>query len=96
MSKFPDDIVMAAFERQKKKCAGCGKRLYWKHYESGAPGAWHAHHVNGDPENHRLGNCACLCVNPPEQCHLVAHCGDYGGGSVVPKAHLRFWNGRLA
>ena len=73
----PLDVAQARFEIQEEVCARCGKRIRWSRHTPGEPGAWQAHHINGDYEDHRLSNCACLCVSPRGGCHLDAHGGNY-------------------
>lgn len=77
---FSIDTKWDAFDRQNARCAGCGKSLVWENTEPGLRGAWHAHHrlpisYNGTDS---LRNCAILCINYPDNCHLyVGHNGDY-------------------
>jgi len=72
---------------EKSKCAACGKEIVYSNYEKGDRGAWHAHHIDGNPDNNVLSNCACVCINEPENCHLrYAHGGDYVDGPLAPKS----------
>lgn len=84
MSKFSDDVIEFAFDRQGRLCAACGKTLSYENYEKGDRGAWHAHHIDRDHNNDHPDNCACLCVNDPN-CHLsYAHGGDTKGIYLTP------------
>ncbi len=88
---FDEETKYAAFLRQGKRCAGCGKELAWENYEKGDWGAWHAHHMDGDRGNDTLSNCVCLCVNEPEYCHLrIGHVGDFTGNSVASRSSYRY------
>ena len=89
MACFPASIVSAQFDAQGGCCALCGKRLAWTAYLPGDRGAWHAHHVNGDPMDHRPENCVLLCVGGEERCHLAAHDGNYGGEWVLAGTWFR-------
>lgn len=72
------------FETQGRQCADCGKELVWENWDKGDRGAWHAHHIDGNSDNSALENCACLCVNEPENCHLnVGHGGDFRDGELA-------------
>ena len=79
-------IAQRRFYRQRGQCALCGKRLTLKNRRIGEPGAWHAHHIDGDPTNSVFTNCAVVCA---VRCHLRAHCGEFGGPFVVGKRSLR-------
>jgi hypothetical protein len=95
MGRFSEDnsIEYSAFERQRHCCALCGKELVPENFEKGTKGAWAAHHINGDPEDHNLSNCACLCINEPENCHLFAHHGNFSGNRVIPRSQFRYLYG---
>ena len=93
MPSLWQEIAVQAFRRQKRRCALCGDRLTWGAYVPGDSGAWHAHHVDGNPTNDRLSNCAAPCVNPIDSCHLFAHHDDFAGDWVIPKSDYEFWNG---
>ncbi|MCK4395289.1 MAG: hypothetical protein KAW56_14310 [Candidatus Marinimicrobia bacterium] len=75
MGSFSSDnsIEFIRFERQSSRCAPCGKILTKGNFGKGTKGAWEAHHIDGDPDNNNLANYACLCINPPEECHKKAH-----------------------
>lgn len=90
---FPRTIKEAAFDRQRGRCAMCGKNLCWENYLKKGRGAWQAHHINGKNLDHRLRNCACLCVNQPERCHYRAHEGDYGGDWILASTFFPYLNG---
>ena len=85
MSAFPQWIISEAYERQNRLCAWCGRYL--------PSVVWQAHHVNGDRNDHRVANCACVCVEPSGSCHLEVHHDDFGGDLVVPKSDYDYWNG---
>jgi hypothetical protein len=87
------EIQEEAFDRQDGSCGLCGKRLAWPNHVNGTHGAWHAHHVNGDPSDDRLANCVCLCVNPPKRCHWFAHDGDFENGALLKRRDFNFWDG---
>ncbi|HUI30469.1 MAG TPA: hypothetical protein VLX91_09655 [Candidatus Acidoferrales bacterium] len=91
--RFPEYIAQKAFKRQHGLCAMCGKTLVKSHRKPSLKGAWQPHHVNGDSKDHRLANCACLCLNPPERCHLEAHDGDYGCDTILASTFFDYWNG---
>jgi hypothetical protein len=96
MGAFSQDnsIEEAAFARQNGRCGFCGKSLSFEKYEVGDWGAWAAHHIDGDPNNNRLSNCVCLCVNQPENCHLnIGHHGDFNGPYVASRSDYRYLNG---
>src|SRR5438552_676274 len=100
MPSFPKEILERAFDRQShfkgsdvSNCGDCGKEIYWGSSQKSQKGAWQAHHVNGDNEDHRLDNCVCLCINEPENCHLKAHVGDYGCDTVLAKTWFRYFYG---
>ncbi len=95
MGRFSKDniIEFKAFDRQDGLCALCGKELVRENYESGAKGAWAAHHINNDPEDNRLSKCACLCINKPDNCHLYAHHDDFTCNTVIPKSEYLYLNG---
>lgn len=80
---FSAVVIRKAWDRQDGLCAACGKTLVFENYEKGNRGAWHAHHrepSGGDS----LGNCAILCVNPPENCHLlVGHVGNFRQSAML-------------
>ena len=93
MGRFSNDnsVEFAAFGRQDGQCAYCGKKLARENYETGDWGAWGAHHIDGNLNNNSVGNCACLCVNNPENCHLnVGHCGDYKGPKIASRSSFAF------
>lgn len=90
---FSDEIRERAFYRQNGRCGLCGKQLVLVNYMKGHRGAYNAHHVNGNNEDHRLSNCVCLCINEPDSCHLEAHCGDFNGDKVLAKTWFVYWDG---
>lgn len=88
-TKFDLNDVAKRFNAQGGRCAGCGKTLVWANCDKGDRGAWHAHHIDGDPSNSTFGNCACVCINDPQNCHLACHSGDFANGAVVGKSKLK-------
>lgn len=54
---------------------------------------WQAHHANGNPNDHRVAHCVCLCADKEGQCHLEAHNGNYNGTTVIPNNDYKWWNG---
>jgi hypothetical protein len=88
---FPKYIVEQAFDRQNGVCGLCGKEIVFNNYELSDRGAWHAHHVNGNSKSNYLGNCVCLCINYPQNCHLTAHCNNFNGNSVLAKSQFPYW-----
>lgn len=77
-------VSLLRFERQGRRCAVCGKALALGNYRHGDKGAWHGHHIDKDRSNNTLSNCAVVCINPPENCHLTfAHGGDYRRGKLA-------------
>lgn len=94
MGRFSADnsIEFAAFARQGGVCAICGKLLVIDAFEIGHRGAWHAHHIDGDPANNSVENCAAVCINAPERCHLeFAHGGDFANRNyLLPRKYYRF------
>ena len=85
---FPIWMVVTRFARQGETCACCGKRLSLGNRDRGLRGAWHAHHIDGNRYNDRLSNCAVVCINAPENCHLnVAHQGSYTTG-LAPRSYF--------
>lgn len=96
MGRFSVDnsIEARAFDRQGGLCGACGKKLCFEAFQTGDWGAWNAHHVDGDPLNNSISNCVCLCINPPEECHLlVGHVGDFNGPSVATRTSYPFLMG---
>lgn len=84
MSRFSKDnsVEGERFRRQAGRCALCRKKLVFAAFEVGDRGAWHAHHIDGNPTNNTLGNCAVLCL----KCHHEAHDGDWRLGALLPKS----------
>ena len=81
---FPKEVAQDRFVKQGGRCACCGKLLVSRNRDLGSQGAWHAHHIDGDTDNNVLSNCAVVCINDPENCHLnVAHSGDFTNGSLA-------------
>jgi hypothetical protein len=96
MGNFSVDhsIEEERFKRQGGRCALCGKRLVLENYEKGEENAWASHHIDGDSSNNVIDNCAVVCINEPENCHLnSAHTGDFSFGVLAPKSwfHLDGW-----
>lgn len=97
MGSFSTDnsIEKKRFRRQREKCALCAKIIFFENYQKGDKGAWVAHHIDGNPNNCKFSNCACVCINEPENCHLkIAHGGDFNTGKLAPKSkfHLQGWS----
>lgn len=89
MGSFPKDIMEERFNRQQRKCALCNKDITFENYDYGTRGAWHAHHIDGDQQNNNLSNCACVCINDPENCHLnIAHGGDFTSGTLASRSEF--------
>lgn len=89
MGTFSKDnrIERRRFHAQGGLCALCGKRLRLYNFQRGDQGAWNAHHMDGDWTNNTLGNCAVVCINEPENCHLrVAHGGDFANGPLAARS----------
>lgn len=87
---FSEVAVRLRFDKQGEQCASCGKELVWKNRDRGDQGAWHAHHIDGNPDNNDISNCACLCINEPENCHLnVGHLGDSSSGKLAPISRFK-------
>lgn len=87
MGAFSRDnsIEYERFDRQGGRCALCGKALVRANFDKGDRGAWHAHHIDGDWQYNALANCAVVCINNPENCHLnVAHGGNFRTGPLAP------------
>ena len=85
MGAFSNDnrIEAIRFNRQQGKCAVCGKQLVWSNYEVGKRGSWDAHHIDGDPQNNVLSNCACVCSS----CHFYeCHSEDWKNGALLPRS----------
>lgn len=77
------------FTVQGNRCALCGKELVFENSDQGDRGAWHAHHIDGNPENDDIDNCACVCINDPN-CHLnIAHGGEFNNGPLAPHRWFR-------
>jgi len=92
MGSFSPDnsIETARFEKQGGRCALCGKEIALENHDTGEVGGWHAHHIDGDRENNELYNCAAVCINDPENCHLnVAHWGDFTSDLLAPRDWFR-------
>lgn len=84
---FSTEVMAGRLARQDEKCACCEKALVISNRDQGERGAWHAHHIDGDTDNNVLSNCACVCINDPENCHLnIAHNGDFQNGELAPKS----------
>ena len=77
------EIAEDAFERQSGRCGLCGQGLVFANYDHGHRGAWHAHHINGQPRDDRLLNCVALCRNPDGGCHFEAHDYDWKDGALL-------------
>lgn len=75
------------WDRQDGQCARCGKTLEPYNRDKSLRGAWHAHHIDGDPSNSTAHNLAILCINTPN-CHLWAHHGNTSSDAVVPRNQL--------
>lgn len=87
---FPENIAKMRLERQDGKCAVCGKTLVWENWDKGSRGAWHAHHIDGNRRDNTLSNCALLCINAPQNCHLkVGHSGDFNKGKLAPRSKFK-------
>ncbi len=88
---FENSDLQTRWYRQGGVCALCGKRLVGGNRDKGQTGAWHAHHIDGDPTNSTLGNLAIVCINV-ENCHLAAHHGNTAGSYVLPKSAFPYLN----
>ena len=92
MGRFSKDnsIEEEAFERQDRRCAVCGDPLEWGCYAVDDEGAWEAHHIDGDPTNNIVENCACVCVH----CHFYkCHFGNWDSPSVLDPRDFLFLDG---
>lgn len=90
---FPESVIYDAGERQDWMCAYCAQPL---HDEDEEPLVdFDGHHLNGDPTDHRLKNCALLCREADQNCHLGAHHGDFDGPDVLPDDDFEFLFGDL-
>lgn len=85
---FPGEIIEDAGERQDWLCAYCGEPLHDENEEALID--FDGHHLNGDPADHRLKNCALLCRESDQNCHLDAHLGNFDGPDVLPDADFDF------
>lgn len=67
--RFPDNIIVQAYHRQKGKCGDCGSR-----FERDAVD-YKGHHLKrvADGGDNSLENCVLLC----DDCHYLAHGGNY-------------------
>lgn len=92
MGRFSKDnsIESEAFYLQNELCARCGKKLELLNCEKGQKGAWAAHHIDGNINNKHVSNCACLCINEPQNCHLWAHHGNYSSRLLTFKKDLPY------
>lgn len=87
-----NSIECERFKRQKGRCAWCDKELSLDNYRKADKGGWEAHHIDGNPDNNALGNCAVVCINEPENCHLkVAHGGDFRNGKLAPRDRFQLY-----
>jgi hypothetical protein len=89
MGSFPfePEVKEAAHERQKRRCARCGKALITDRDDYRFR---HAHHVfpqqagsNEDPSHSWIAsveNCVWICKDE----HLAAHGGHWGTGGIAP------------
>jgi 5-methylcytosine-specific restriction endonuclease McrA len=86
---FPVQVAVGRFKAQNGRCALCGDRVSVKSRRKGQPGAWHAHHIDGQKLNNRYDNCAVVCTD----CHLDAHMGMFAGHHLRPRSafHLYGW-----
>jgi hypothetical protein len=74
------------FWKQKSRCALCSKKIVFENFERGDRGAWEAHHIDGNSDNHMFTNCACVC----RSCHKdIAHHGAYQSENVAPRSWFR-------
>jgi len=86
-SEFPDTTIRTVWMIQNGRCGHCGKSLFFQNRDRGLRGAWHAHHripVQLEGEG-TVENCVILCINPPEDCHALAHPGGTEDPEIVPK-----------
>ena len=90
---FPGQVIEDAGERQDWLCAYCGQPL---HDEDEEPFVdFDGHHLNGDPTDHLVENCALLCRETDQNCHLDAHLGNFDGPDVLPDDAFPFLFGDL-
>lgn len=88
MGTFSSDnsIESVRFQRQKKRCAVCGHKIAWSNFQIGTKGSWDAHHIDGNPNNNQLSNCACVCSS----CHFYkCHSENLETGALLPKLTFR-------
>jgi hypothetical protein len=85
MGRFSRDnsIESERFHRQKERCALCGSKIVWRNFEVGRKGSWAAHHIDGNPRNNLLSNCACVCSS----CDFYeCHSENWRTGKLPPKS----------
>jgi len=73
-AEFLDTTISTVWMIQNGRCGHCGKSLTLQNRDHGLRGAWHAHH-----------RIPLLCINPPEDCHSLAHPGGTENPQIVPK-----------
>jgi len=80
MGEFPEDVVLAAWNRAVGRCEcrrrthnhpyiRCNKELVWANRGREARGAWEAHHITTQEKGGQpiLSNCEILCWD----CHKI-------------------------
>lgn len=88
MGAFSRDnkIERKRFRKQQGLCALCDKRLCYENLHPDQPGAWQAHHIDGNPDNNTMRNCAAVCIGGVERCHvMLAHGGNTRTGPLAPR-----------
>ncbi len=58
---FPDRTVEVEWQVVNGKCEKCGKALVWENRGRTGPGAWEAHHKDGNPDYNSILNIQILC-----------------------------------
>jgi hypothetical protein len=92
--EFTNQVVKAAWDRQRGRCAKCGRWLVWaQRGRDSVTGAWQSHHRNpGDQEGcDALANCVIFCSGIAD-CHFnEGHAGiDWSHHACLDDSALLF------
>ena len=91
-AEFSDATITTVWMIQNGCCGHCGKSLFFENRDHGLRGAWHAHHRIPVQMGGQGGaeNCVLLWINPPENCHSLAHPGGTENPVIIPKVSFLY------
>ena len=80
--EFTSEEIERAWEKAKKHCECCGKRLGWSNSRvNGGTGQWEAPHGSRSTP-------VILCTGGRENCHLnCGHNGNWLNPGITPRTH---------